>query len=92
MEQSPGENKMLRVGVELVSPVFVYRNPEWISAFREVLETLNNSIRWKPNRSTGLHVHVALEHRPFTLEEIKSFAKNVLIFECITFECMPDDS
>lgn len=87
-EESPGEKKMMRVGAELISPVFVYQNLKWVSDFRKVFGTY---VQWKPNRSTGLHVHISLEHRTFKLEEIKSLAKNILVFEGITFERAADD-
>jgi hypothetical protein len=81
MEQSPGEKRLLRVGMELISPIFVYGDAKSrASGFRAVFERLNEFIQWKPNRSTGLHVNVALEHRMFKMEEIRSL-QSVLIFE-----------
>jgi Putative amidoligase enzyme len=56
MEYSPKTRRMLRVGVELISPVFVFHDPLWTSLVVRVFDSLND-MHWKPNRSTGLHVH-----------------------------------
>jgi hypothetical protein len=72
---------MLGVGMELISPIFVYRDAKWALGIRMVFERLNISVYWKPDRSTGLYVYVALEHRMFALDEITSLAKSFLILK-----------
>ena len=80
MESSPQAPRLFRVGVELISPIFVFINDEWPSTVRRVFGALNE-MHWRPNRSTGLHVHVGSRYRPFTLKEVKEIAKYVLAFE-----------
>jgi len=80
MEYSPQAPQIFRVGVELISPIFVFIDDGWPSTVRRVFGALNE-MHWRPNRSTGLHVHVGSRDRPFTLEEVKEIAKYVLVFE-----------
>ena len=80
MESSPQAPALFRVGVELISPIFVFNDDGWPSIVRRVFGALNE-MHWRPNRSTGLHVHVGSRYRPFTLEEVKEIAKYVLVFE-----------
>ena len=80
MEDSPDKKTIARVGIEIISPIFCIDDSSWMNEGKAVLTKLNE-LNWKPNRSTGLHVHVGIEGRKFTLEEVKAVAKYVIIFE-----------
>jgi len=78
MHSSPDHFPM-RLGMELVSPVFQPRD-DWTLLLHKAIRTLNKS-RILANSSTGLHVHVGVQDRCFTLEELKRIAEFVIIFE-----------
>ena len=59
MDPSPLSKRARRVGVELISPTFVFGDFEWTKEIKILFASLNE-MHWKPNRSTGLHVHVGL--------------------------------
>ena len=80
MEDSPVNKTVTRVGIEIVSPIFCIDDSSWMDEVDIVLTKLND-LHWKPNRSTGLHVHVGIEEREFTLDEVKAIAKYVITFE-----------
>jgi hypothetical protein len=84
MEYSPQAPQICRVGVELISliQVCVFIDDGWPSTgtVRRVFGALNE-MHWRPNRTTGLHVHVGSRDRPFTLEEVKEKYVTVLVFE-----------
>ncbi|EMD40041.1 hypothetical protein CERSUDRAFT_122145 [Gelatoporia subvermispora B] len=84
-----------RTALELVSPVI-----PWDSTGRELLEDVVNFFRntWRPvtNDTTGFHVHIGnaavpLGDMPFTLEQIKQFAKMCVLFEEVIDEFHPPD-
>ena len=78
MHSSP-DRFPIRVGMELVSPVF-QPGDDWTLLVHTAMSTLNKS-RILVNSSTGLHVHVGVQDRRFTLEELKRIAEFVIIFE-----------
>jgi len=78
MHSSPDQFSM-RVGMELVSPVF-QPGDDWKFLVLKAMSTLNQS-RILVNSSTGLHVHVGIQDRRFTLKELKRIAEFVIIFE-----------
>lgn len=80
MDDSPKNNRLCRVGIELISPIFHYNDPNWPSQIVTVFHNLN-SLHLKANRSTGLHVHIGHESGSFELTEVKEIAKYVLVFE-----------
>ena len=80
MDDTPPKKRPIRVGVELISPKFCFTTSDWETDVITVFTSLNQ-LHWKPNRSTGLHVHVGVKGREFTLAELKGIAKYVLIFE-----------
>ena len=80
MDDSPKNNRLCRVGIELISPIFRYNDPNWPSQIVTVFRSLN-FLHLKANRSTGLHVHIGRESGSFELSEVKKIAKYVLVFE-----------
>ncbi|KAI0121254.1 putative amidoligase [Xylariales sp. AK1849] len=78
-----------RFGFELVSPVFYNTNErQWQRDLRRGIEPIQTAIKWKANRSTGLHVHIGrgATGRMYTLDEVKKIA----IFYC-RFESAIDE-
>jgi Putative amidoligase enzyme len=79
MEGSPTDAHC-GVGMELVSPVFGAQDP-WEDLTRKALTQLKGT-DVRVNSTTGFHVHIGIDKREFTLEEIKQLAQYVVIFEC----------
>lgn len=69
-----------RFGFELISPVFDIVSDEWKGILDLALKSIGDVVKWKANRSTGLHVHLGhVKGAPgFSLEEVK----RVPIFYC----------
>jgi hypothetical protein len=82
MEGSPSDIGC-RVGMELVSPVFRVHD-EWDDSIRNALMTLNRT-DIRVNSTTGFHVHIGMEGRDFSIEEVKRLAQYVIIFERESF-------
>lgn len=72
-----------RYGFELISPIFNVVGDEWKNTLERALESIGDVIKWKANRSTGLHVHLGhLKDAPgFTLEQLKRVAMLYCRFE-----------
>ena len=78
MEGSPSDSHC-RVGMELVSPVFSVRE-EWENSTRNAVMRLNRT-DIRVNSTRAFHVHIGVEGRNFTIEEVKRLAQYVIIFE-----------
>ena len=69
MEGSPSDIHC-RVGMELVSPVFRVHDDGWENSTRNALMRLNRT-DIRVNLTTGFHVHIGMEGRDFSIEEVK---------------------
>ncbi|KAJ4201600.1 hypothetical protein NW767_006687 [Fusarium falciforme] len=73
-----------RFGFELISPVFRgIENNAWMNQLRAGISSINRVVRWKANRSTGLHVHVGRDvgSLKYSLLEVKKIAMLYCRFE-----------
>ncbi|EEU33835.1 uncharacterized protein NECHADRAFT_89094 [Fusarium vanettenii 77-13-4] len=57
--EADGSEFRRRFGFELISPIFRgIETNAWKNQLRAGISAINQVVRWKANRSTGLHVHV----------------------------------
>ncbi|KAL2669991.1 hypothetical protein Neosp_014870 [[Neocosmospora] mangrovei] len=57
--EADGTEFRRRFGFELISPIFRgIETNAWKDQLRAGMSAINQVVRWKANRSTGLHVHV----------------------------------
>ncbi|KAH7121363.1 putative amidoligase [Dactylonectria macrodidyma] len=73
-----------RFGFEVISPVFYNSESHtWADELQAGIYAINGTIKWKANRSTGLHVHIGRGNpgSEFTLVEVQKIAMFYCRFE-----------
>ncbi|RPB09921.1 hypothetical protein P167DRAFT_547679 [Morchella conica CCBAS932] len=82
--KGPGSN--VGVAVEVATPILLGDQFEWVipemcTAINDAVKRQGATIDLSPESECGLHVHIGIQERHYTLGELKRIAKAVVIFE-----------
>lgn len=82
--KGPGSN--VGVAVEVATPILLGDQFEWVipemcAAINEAVKKQGAIIDLSPESECGLHIHIGIQERHYTLGELKRIAKAVVIFE-----------
>ncbi|KAI5847938.1 putative amidoligase enzyme-domain-containing protein [Morchella snyderi] len=81
-----GPGSKVGVAVEVATPILLGDQFEWVipemcAAINDAVKRQGAIIDLSPESECGLHVHIGIQERHYTLGELKRIAKAVIIFE-----------